>query len=58
MAESKGSAPGSLYTRLGELQAMTPTDAVIAQYCEDSFPHVALENLTRSVLRRGPQRRR
>jgi len=24
---------------------MTPTDAVIAQYCEDSFPHVALENL-------------
>ena len=44
MAESKGSAPGSLYTRLGELQAMTPTDAIIAQYCEDSFPHVALEN--------------
>ena len=42
MAESKGSAPGSLYTRLGELQAMTPTDAIIAQYCEDSFPHVAL----------------
>ncbi|MCQ8209473.1 MurR/RpiR family transcriptional regulator, partial [Cutibacterium acnes subsp. acnes] len=28
MAESKGSAHGSLYTRLGELQAMTPTDAV------------------------------
>ncbi|GAE68857.1 transcriptional regulator [Cutibacterium acnes JCM 18909] len=45
MAESKGSAHGSLYTRLGELQAMTPTDAIIAQYCEDSFPHVALENL-------------
>ena len=34
MAESKGSAHGSLYTRLGELQAMTPTDAVIAQYCD------------------------
>ena len=45
MAESKGSARDSLYARLGELQAMTPTDAVIARYCEDSFPHLALENL-------------
>ena len=45
MAESKGSARDSLYARLGELQALTPTDAVIARYCEDSFPHLALENL-------------
>ena len=37
MAESKGSARDSLYARLGELQALTPTDAVIARYCEDSF---------------------
>lgn len=45
MAESTGSACDGLYARLGELQTMTPTDAVIAQYFEDSFPHLALENL-------------
>ncbi|BCY25804.1 RpiR family transcriptional regulator [Cutibacterium modestum 28N] len=45
MAESMGSACEGLYARLGELQTMTRTDAVIAQYFEDSFPHLALENL-------------
>ena len=36
---------GDLYGRLAALQELTPTESVIAQYFEDDFPHLALENL-------------
>lgn len=34
-----------LYARLAGVESLTPTDAVIAAYFEDAFPHLALENL-------------